>query len=55
MADVLLVDDDKRFLDATVQLLSLLGHNVTAADSVAQARELIGKNSYTHLILDLIY
>lgn len=54
MADVLLVDDDKRFLDATVQLLSLLGHNVTAADSVTQARELIGTNTYTHLILDLI-
>jgi len=54
VADVLLVDDDKRFLDATVQLLSLLGHNVTAADSVAQARDLIGKNVYTHLILDLI-
>ena len=54
MADVLLVDDDKRFLAATVQLLSLLGHSVTAADSVAQARDLIDKNLYTHLILDLI-
>lgn len=54
MADVLLVDDDKRFLDATVQLLSLLGHSVTAADSVAQARELISNNSYSHVILDLI-
>jgi DNA-binding NtrC family response regulator len=54
VADVLLVDDDKRFLDATVQLLSLLGHSVTAADSVAQARDLICKNFYTHLILDLI-
>lgn len=54
MANVLLVDDDRRFLDATVQLLSLLGHNVTAADSVSQARELISNNIYTHVILDLI-
>lgn len=54
MADVLLVDDDKRFLDATVQLLSLLGHSVTAADSVAQARELTNKKHFTHMILDLI-
>lgn len=54
MADILLVDDDKRFLDATVQLLSLLGHNVTAADSVNQARYLIENHSYTHMILDLI-
>lgn len=54
MAEVLLVDDDKRFLEATVQLLGLLGHRVTAADSVAQARELVNKNQYTHMILDLI-
>ncbi|MEN0036895.1 MAG: sigma-54 dependent transcriptional regulator [Cellvibrio sp.] len=54
MAEVLLVDDDKRFLEATVQLLGLLGHRVTAADSVAQARELVSKNQYTHMILDLI-
>jgi DNA-binding NtrC family response regulator len=54
VAEVLLVDDDRRFLDATVQLLSLLGHKVMAADSVAQARELLGKNRYSHVILDLI-
>ncbi|HSC68934.1 MAG TPA: sigma-54 dependent transcriptional regulator [Cellvibrio sp.] len=54
MADVLLVDDDKRFLEATVQLLGLLGHTVTAADSVAQARELVSTHQYTHMILDLI-
>lgn len=54
MADVLLVDDDKRFLDATAQLLSLLGHSVDIADSVAQARDLIDKKLYTHMILDLI-
>ena len=54
MAEVLLVDDDKRFLEATVQLLGLLGHRVTAADSVAQARELVTRNQYTHMILDLI-
>lgn len=54
MAEVLLVDDDKRFLDATAQLLNLLGHTVTTADSVSEARDLINKNQYTHVILDLI-
>jgi two-component system, NtrC family, response regulator HydG len=54
VADVLLVDDDKRFLDATAQLLSLLGHSVSVADSVSQARELISKHIFTHVILDLI-
>lgn len=54
MAEVLLVDDDKRFLDATVQLLSLLGHHVTAVDTVSQARELMATHQFTHMILDLI-
>ena len=54
MADVLLVDDDKRFLEATAQLLGLLGHVVTVADSVAQARDLVSNHQYTHMILDLI-
>jgi len=54
VADVLLVDDDKRFLDATVQLLQLLGHRVTAAESVASASILVNKHKYTHMILDLI-
>lgn len=54
MADVLLVDDDKHFLEATSELLKLLGHNVKAVDSVAGARELIETFHFTHVILDLI-
>ncbi|HTF97543.1 MAG TPA: sigma-54 dependent transcriptional regulator [Cellvibrio sp.] len=54
MANVLLVDDDKGFLEATAELLGLLGHNVKAIDSVAGARELIGQYQFTHMILDLI-
>lgn len=54
MADVLLVDDDKHFLEATSELLQLLGHNVKAVDSVNGARELIEAFQFTHVILDLI-
>ncbi len=54
VADVLLVDDDKVFLNATAELLLLLGHNVKVTDSVANARELIGQYRFTHMILDLI-
>lgn len=54
MADILLVDDDKVFLDATAELLILLGHNVRSVDSVARARELIDQYHFTHMILDLI-
>jgi two-component system, NtrC family, response regulator HydG len=54
VADILLVDDDKVFLDATAELLILLGHNVRSVDSVARARELIDQYHFTHMILDLI-
>lgn len=54
MADVLLVDDDNRFLEATVQLLQLLGHSVTAADTVLAARKFMSNHQFTHVILDLI-
>jgi two-component system, NtrC family, response regulator HydG len=54
LADVLLVDDDVHFLDATTQLLQLLGHKVAAATSVADARDLMVDHQFTHMILDLI-
>lgn len=54
MADVLLVDDDGQFLDATEQLLRLLGHKVVTANTVAAARKLINESCFTHMILDLI-
>lgn len=54
VAEVLLVDDDKIFLDATAELLKLMGHNVKTVDSVARARDLIGEHHFTHMILDLI-
>ncbi len=54
VAEVLLVDDDNIFLDATAELLKLLGHNVKAVSSVARARELIDEFHFTHMILDLI-
>lgn len=54
MANILLVDDDKSFLQATVQLLEMLGHKVTAASTVAKACECARAQKYTHVILDLI-
>ncbi len=54
MAKILLVDDDQGFLEATEQLLALLGHSVATANSVADARELMLEQQFTHMILDLI-
>lgn len=54
MANILLVDDDTKFLNATTDLLQMLGHTVTGASSVEEAKALAVARNYTHAILDLI-
>ena len=54
MAQILLVDDDTQFLQATTQLLELLGHDVTAASTVEDACQQARTTLFTHVILDLI-
>lgn len=54
MANILLVDDDTKFLNATTDLLQMLGHTVTGASSVEEAKTLAVARNYTHAILDLI-
>ena len=54
MANILLVDDDKNFLNATEELLTMLGHQVHCADCVEQAKTIANSVVYTHVILDLI-
>ncbi|MDO3383503.1 sigma-54-dependent transcriptional regulator [Gilvimarinus algae] len=54
MAKILLVDDDQSFLEATSELLGMLGHSVSTAESVAQAREVASGRVFDHVILDLI-
>lgn len=53
-AKILLVDDDVDFVSATVELLSMLGHQVDSATSVKMAKEYARNQSYTHVILDLL-
>ncbi|MEZ5490473.1 MAG: sigma-54 dependent transcriptional regulator [Gammaproteobacteria bacterium] len=54
MADVLLVDDDKTFTDATAELLGLLGHKVTIAESVESARSILQAQEFDRILLDLM-
>lgn len=54
MAQVLLVDDDEAFADATAQILVLLGHTVDVAGTVADARGFLRKNRYDRIFLDLM-
>nr|WP_254722346.1 sigma-54 dependent transcriptional regulator [Gilvimarinus xylanilyticus] len=49
-----MVDDDQAFLDATSELLSMLGHSVVVASSVAEAQEVASGRVFDHVILDLI-
>jgi DNA-binding NtrC family response regulator len=51
---ILLVDDDPAFLSATAQLLGLLEHEVTTADTVASASEQLQKHTYDRVFLDLM-
>lgn len=54
MAQILLVDDDTQFLQATTQLLELLGHKVIAASTVEEACHQARTTIFSHVILDLI-
>jgi DNA-binding NtrC family response regulator len=54
LAKVLLVDDDVAFISATAQLLTLLGHEVATADTVASASKLLHTNLYDRVFLDLM-
>lgn len=53
MANILLVDDDLSFLDATEELLTMLGHQVQTANCLQQAKAFAAAK-YTHVILDLL-
>lgn len=53
MANIMLVDDDSSFTDGVRQLLSLDGHKVSTADTVASARRLLGEQNPEALLLDL--
>lgn len=54
MANILLVDDDKNFVNATEELLTMLGHKVHCAYSVEEAKSVATSIVFSHVILDLI-
>jgi DNA-binding NtrC family response regulator len=54
VAQILLVDDDEGFLQATTELLELLQHTVVSANTVEQAQRQAAGRSFDHVILDLI-
>lgn len=54
MTNILLVDDDQLFTDATAQLITLLGHNVEVAATAEQAKQKLENEHYDVLMLDIM-
>src|SRR5690242_19945901 len=52
--NILLVDDDAGFTSATSQLLTLLGHEVATAETVAAATVQLQTDQYDRVFLDLM-
>lgn len=51
---VLLVDDNHEFVDSTRSILELINYKVKVAHNVADAKQLISEEKFTHLLLDLM-
>lgn len=54
MANILMVDDDRGFTDATAQIIRLLDHEVDVAGTVAEATQRLSESSYDILLLDIM-
>lgn len=52
--NVLLVDDNHEFVDSTQSILELIHYSVDVAHNVQDAKVLLKKNNYSHLLLDLM-
>lgn len=54
MKSVLLIDDDPEFTQVASHILEFLGHIVSVADSVAQAKQWLQNNEFDHLLIDFM-
>jgi DNA-binding NtrC family response regulator len=54
MAKILMVDDDREFLEASSAVLKAKGHQVDTADTISQAQQLISGSSFDLIFLDIM-
>lgn len=54
MLNVLLVDDDETFTTATKDILELLGHGVSTAKTVSEAKQSLSSQKWDVLLLDVM-
>lgn len=54
MKSILLIDDDLEFTQVATHIIEFLGHMVSVADSVSEAKEWLQHNEYDHLLIDFM-
>ncbi|MBF7073418.1 sigma-54-dependent Fis family transcriptional regulator [Glaciecola sp. MH2013] len=54
MKSILLIDDDKDFTEVAAHIIEFLGHIVSIAHSVEDAKEWIDNNEYDHVFIDFM-
>jgi len=51
---VLLIDDDPEFTQVATHIIEFLGHIVSVAESVAEAKQWLENNEFDHLLIDFM-
>lgn len=54
MKSVLLIDDDPEFTEVATHIIEHLGHIVSVADSVSEAKQWLENNEFDHLLIDFM-
>lgn len=54
MLNVLLVDDDTEFTDVACHIIEFLGHDVSVAGDLKEARQWLEHQSFEHILLDFM-
>lgn len=54
MKSVLLIDDDPEFTEVATHIIEHLGHIVSVADSVSEAKQWLQNNEFDHLLIDFM-
>lgn len=54
MKSILLIDDDIEFTEVATHILEHLGHIVSVAETVAEAKQWLSTNDFDHLLIDFM-
>lgn len=54
MLQVLLVDDDSEFTEVACQIIEFIGHDVSVASNLKEAKEWLNQQKFDHVLLDFM-